>query len=108
MLLHRCLAFLDELLELGALPLLLVQLALEALVDSSQRLRHLLLLITATLITVFVLLGHVVDELQGVEQNVFLALEEFLIGRMVCFSIVLDLLDLPDMNLLLKNVQPLL
>ena len=107
MLLHRVLALLDEFLELGATSLLLVQLALEALIDSSQRLRSLLLLIT-TRITVFIFLGHVVNELQGVEQNVFLAFEEFLICSVVCFSITLDLFYLSDMYPLLQNAQTLL
>ena len=107
MLLHRVLALLDQFLELGALSLLLVELALEALINSSQRLRSLLLLIT-TRIAVFVFLGHVVDELQGVEQNVFLTLEEFLICGVVSFSVTLDLLYLSDMYLLLQIAQTLL
>ena len=65
--------FLNESLELGLLSLLYVQSANIAFVDTFAE-----PLILATL--VLVTLSHVIDELQGVKQDVFLSLIELQIG----------------------------
>ena len=99
---HGVFSFPDQCLELGSLPLLLIKFALKSLINALAGISFFFGIIFV------IFLGHVVDELQGVEQNVFLAFEEFLICSVVCFSITLDLLYLSDMYPLLQNAQTLL
>ena len=63
------LTFLDERLKLRLIPLLLIQAAGEALVHTVID-----MLIIAAVVPIA--LGHVIDELQGIEQDVFLSFIE--------------------------------
>ena len=92
-------AFADKLLELWALNLFLAELAVVAFIDAAFLLRLFLFLVFVTFLCYFI------NKLKSIEQDVFFPLAELLVGGDVALGLRLNLLDLPQVDLLLQRGQ---
>ena len=93
------LALADKLLELRTLDLFLAELAVIAFINAAFLFRLFLCLIFVAFLCYFV------NELKSVKQDVFFPLAELFVGNDVALGLGLDLLNLPQMDLLLQRGQ---
>ena len=96
---HGIFSFPDQCLELGSLPLFLIKFALKSLINALAGISFFFSIIFV------IFLGHVVDELEGVKQDVFLPLAELLISVVIGFRFLLNLIYFSQMNGLLKHLK---
>jgi len=93
---YRVLPLVDKRLELRSLPLLWFQFAMEPFIDS---------FISSRYVVVASILGcDIIDELKRVQQDVFLALVELLVGAVVGLRFLLDVLDFTQVHFLLQDL----
>ena len=92
-------AFADKLLELWALNLFLAELTVITFIDAAFLLRLFLFLVFVTFLCYFI------NKLKSIEQDVFFPLAELLVGGDVALGLRLNLLDLPQVDLLLQRGQ---
>lgn len=89
-------ALTDELLELRALNLFLAELTVIALIDAALLFRLFLFLVFVAFLCYFI------NKLKSIQQDVFFPLAELLVGSNVALRLGLNLLNLPQVDLLLQ------